>query len=213
MNRSIVASAALLGWLAACGTSDDAGPAPASPAHTPIDLSGVQASLDRIERRLDALEMTAPEPRELAAPSSAVPPTVASGDDPAGSELLQLTAEVRALRAALEDHLADDASDVSPGMRGLAELKAEHPEANWKALNRLIHTWNIDEDAAREDVLLMTCRDTVKTYGAPDNVWGGKGGLHWLYFDAKDPVTGEASTEVWIFFTDGIATDMGIKQP
>ena len=206
----------MLAGAAACGGVDEPRPAVAAPATAPVDLSGLQATLDRIERRLDVLEMSAPEPRRLAEselPAPALPATVASGDDPAASELVQLTAEVRALRAALEQHLDDDAGDVPAGMRGLAQLKEEFPEANWRALNDLIHTWNLDEDRAREGLILKSCREVVKTYGSPDNVWGGKGGLHWLYFDAKDPVTGEASTEVWIFFTDGIVTDMGIKQP
>jgi hypothetical protein len=212
MNRTILVLVALA-TVSACSAEESTPPraAAATPARESTALLEIRDSLARIEERLDVLEMTAPAPQPRSDPIL-VPATLSTGDDPASNELVRLTSEVRALRVALEEHLVAD-SEGAGGLQGLTKLKEKYPEANWPALNQLIHAWNLDEETTRQDMLLMGYREVMEKYGAPTTTWGGKGGLHWLYFDSKDPVTGETRTEIWIFFADGIVTDMGIKQP
>lgn len=170
-----------------------------------LDPAPVLEALARIEGlladggRAGASESTPREDAALAQRLDAIQRSV--------EELRGAIAQAQAERFATEAATADSSGGE------LFALREEHPEPNWQALDSLVAQWNRDEEAARDETLLLGYRDVIRRFGKPDQVWGTGASLNWLYVDGIDPVSGETVREVWFQFVDGFVVQLGVKQP
>ncbi len=175
-----------------------------------LDLQRVLASLQRIEERLDRLERAAEravaEPERGFEPVEPVEPVDAG--DAASEQLAAAILRLENLERALTEEVTRRKASAEPG---LAEVKAEHPEEKWAALNDFMADWSRDEKAATDDLRLLSYRDVLTRFGSPTEMWSNERGTHWTYGRGHDAVNGGYQREVYVRFEDGLVTTLGVK--
>lgn len=163
-------------------------------------------ALAQILRELQGLAARSPT-REVLDPEGAAPESV--GD---------LTASIQELRNSVKAQLEETRflADQVAASQALGKNQAamlEKPEADWNALRGLISSWNLDQEAALEEVRLLSSDQIIRRFGPPTKVWSRGEGVAWLYGTGHfDEESKKYETEVFLQFLDGAVANMSVKQ-